>query len=58
MSMGSVTIVNMSEENAGVAHSIKIVRTDRVGLFPGFCADNFPYAVSQIGDFSGDQFLK
>lgn len=47
-------MVKISEEDVFIAHSVKIVRTDRVGLFPGFCSDNFAFGISQVGDFNGD----
>jgi len=50
--------VSIEDENATILHTVKILRTDRVGLFPGFCPNNFPYALAQVGDFNGEQFLK
>lgn len=58
LSMGGVTMVRISESDASITHSCRCVRTDRIGLFPGFCSVNFPYAISQIGDFNGEEFLE
>ena len=55
--MGAVTILNVNEQNATIEGTVRIVRTDRVGLFPGFCEENFPYILTQVGDFTGEQFI-
>lgn len=55
--MGAVTILNVTDLDAVIMHSVRIVRTDRVGLFPGFCRDNFPYIITQVGDFNGEAYI-
>ena len=38
-------------------HSIRFdLKSDRVGIFPGFCVDNFPFILMQLGEFDGMNF--
>ena len=57
LGMGSVAVCKITETDLTMVHRVGIVRTDRVGLFPGFCPDSFPFAISQLGDFNGDEYL-
>jgi hypothetical protein len=56
--MGSVSMIKLTETDAALVHIVRIVRTDRVGLFPGFCVDNFPFVLAQLGNFTQEQFLQ
>lgn len=44
--MGAVSMVKITETECYIKHKVGIVRTDRVGLFPGFCSENFPFIIS------------
>jgi hypothetical protein len=47
LSMGGVTMIKVTEDgNAFISNTVNIVRTDRVGLFPGYCSDNFPFLIA------------
>lgn len=35
----------MTDEDATIIHSIPFDRTERIGIFPGFDYDNFPFVM-------------
>jgi hypothetical protein len=55
--MGAVTVMKLQEDGAQLLHSIRFdLKSDRVGIFPGFCVDNFPFILMQLGEFDGMNF--
>lgn len=57
LSMGAVSVLKLQEDGAQLLHSVRFdLKSDRVGIFPGFCSDNFPFVLMQLGEFDGMNF--
>lgn len=42
-----VNILKVTEDDAQIVHSVEYNRSERIGIFPGFDYDNFPFIMRQ-----------